>query len=112
MIIFEIYNFNRKIEGVYVDVLDKKKTVKPFETASDLAQAIFNLNQDLMYKTTEVSFEKKKYTQLTNSPHTTLLKQSPLSIGQVIGVVFMFFLYNRTKDGGIIWDGRHAFTLR
>ena len=20
------------------------------------------------------------------------------------------FLYNRTKDGGIIWDGRHAFT--
>lgn len=39
-----------------------------------------------------------------------LLKQPPLSIGQVIGVVFMFFWYNRTKDGGIIWDGRHAFT--
>ena len=27
-----------------------------------------------------------------------------------MGVVFMFFSYNRTKDGGIIWDGRHAFT--
>lgn len=64
MIIFEIYNFNRKIEGIYVDVLDKKKTVKPFETASDLAQAIRNLEQDLMYKTTEVSFGNKKYTQL------------------------------------------------
>lgn len=75
MIIFEIYNFNRKIEGVYVDVLDKKKTVKPFETASDLAQAIFNLNQDLMYKTTEVSFEKKKYTQLRD--RTSWLNSEP-----------------------------------
>ncbi|WP_273708795.1 hypothetical protein, partial [Leuconostoc mesenteroides] len=26
-----------------------------------------------------------------NNPYTTLLKQPPLSIGQVIGVVFMFF---------------------
>ena len=26
-----------------------------------------------------------------NNPYATLLKQPPLSIGQVIGVVFMFF---------------------
>ena len=27
-----------------------------------------------------------------------------------MGAVLIGFLYNRTKNKGIIWDGRHAFT--
>lgn len=65
MVNFAMYNFNRKIEGVYVDVLGTEKKVKPFETASDLAEAIRVLQQEVVdTKTTEVSFGKKKYSKL------------------------------------------------
>lgn len=36
-----------------------------------------------------------------NNPYATLLKQPPLSIGQVIGVVFMFFYIIEPKMEGL-----------